>query len=213
VTPRKALPAFLGGLFMGVLSVLPIVNAANACCCLWVVIGGVLAAWVMQQNHPFPVTPGQGALVGFLAGLIGFGVMLVASIPVAYFQGTMMEGFSESLLRQEGMTPEMRDMLQQVGPGVIFALAGVSMFGAHLVFGTVGGLIGAAIFRTTAPPPPPVPVPPPPPEPFPWTPPVAASPDVPPPAADPEAVTRTMIEPPADEPPPPVEDQRPKTED
>jgi hypothetical protein len=199
---------------MGVLSVLPIVNAANACCCLWVVIGGVLASWVMQQNHPVPVTPGQGALVGFLAGVIGFGVMLVASIPVAYFQGTMMEGFSESLLRQEGMTPEMRDILQQVGPGVIFALAGVLMFVAQLVFGTLGGLIGAAIFRTSLPPAPPVPVPPPPSEPFPWTPPVPESADVPPPPADSGAVTPTLVEPPpAEAPPPPVDDRRPKTED
>ena len=133
---------------MGVLSVLPIVENANACCCLWVVIGGVLAAWVMQQNHPLPITAGQGALVGLLAGLIGFAVTIVASIPVAYFQGTLMEGFSESLLRQEGMPPEMRDVLQQVGPGVIFVLQGVMMFGADLVFGTLGGLIGAAIFRT-----------------------------------------------------------------
>ena len=35
-------PALLGGLFIGVLSSLPVVGAANYCCCLWVVVGGVL---------------------------------------------------------------------------------------------------------------------------------------------------------------------------
>ena len=35
--------AALGGLFIGVLSALPIVGAANCCCCLWVVSGGALA--------------------------------------------------------------------------------------------------------------------------------------------------------------------------
>ena len=44
-------PAFYGGLFIGVLSALPLVNAGNCCCCLWVVAGGVLAAYLRQQNH------------------------------------------------------------------------------------------------------------------------------------------------------------------
>ena len=135
---------------MGVLSVLPIISTANVCCCLWVIVGGALAAWVMQQNHPLPITLAQGASVGLLAGLIGFVVMLAASIPVAYLMGTPLDGFSESLLRQEGMTPEMREVLQQVGPGVIAALAATVAFFANITFGAIGGLLGAAIFRTSA---------------------------------------------------------------
>ena len=56
---------------MGVLSALPLINAGNVCCCLWVVSGGVVAAYVLQQNQTAPITPGDGALVGLLAGLIG----------------------------------------------------------------------------------------------------------------------------------------------
>ena len=37
-------PALLGGLFIGVLSALPVVNTANLCCCLWVIVGGVLTS-------------------------------------------------------------------------------------------------------------------------------------------------------------------------
>jgi hypothetical protein len=222
LSPRKVLPAFLGGLFMGVLSVLPIVGAANACCCLWVVVGGALASWVMQQNHPVPITLGQGALVGLLAGIFGFGVMIVASIPVAFFQGSLMdgvgvmEGFSESLMRQEGMTPEMRDVLAQVGPGIVIATAVVMIVAGNLAFGTLGGLIGAAIFRTAAPAVPvPVPVPPPVPfEPAAWTPPE------PPPAAEPPMEHRPPFDesPPASPGPeepagPTTDDRRPKTED
>src|SRR3712207_3305780 len=73
----KLLPALLGGLFIGVLSSLPIVKIGNVCCCLWVISGGVLAAWVMQQNTTRPVTPGEGALVGLLAGLVGAAVWIV----------------------------------------------------------------------------------------------------------------------------------------
>jgi hypothetical protein len=192
LTPKKPLPALLGGLFMGVLSVLPIISTANVCCCLWVIVGGALAAWVMQQNHPLPITLAQGASVGLLAGLIGFVVMLAASIPVAYLQGTPLDGFSESLLRQEGMTPEMREVLQQVGPGVIAGLAATVAFFANITFGAIGGLLGAAIFRTSAP--------------------------LPPPAVPPEPPMWLLNEvPPLDEPPPvppapTTDDRRPKTD-
>ena len=68
--PLKLQPALFGGLFIGVLSALPIINIGN-CCCLWVIGGGVLATYLMQQNHPYPISAADGALVGLLAGLIG----------------------------------------------------------------------------------------------------------------------------------------------
>ena len=55
---------------MGVLSALPLVAAGN-CCCLWVISGGAIAAYLLQQNQTAPLTPADGALVGLLAGLIG----------------------------------------------------------------------------------------------------------------------------------------------
>ncbi len=59
-------PAFWGGLFIGVLSALPIVQVGNCCCCLWVVTGGVLAAYLRQQQSPYAIPASEGALVGLL---------------------------------------------------------------------------------------------------------------------------------------------------
>jgi len=39
----------LGGLFIGILSALPVVSWGN-CCCLWIIGGGVLAAYLDQQR-------------------------------------------------------------------------------------------------------------------------------------------------------------------
>ena len=47
----------LGGLFIGVLSALPCHQLGN-CCCLWIVGGGVLAAYLDQQNDQRPTRPG-----------------------------------------------------------------------------------------------------------------------------------------------------------
>jgi hypothetical protein len=156
----KLLPALLGGLFLGVLSALPIVSAANACCCLWIVLGGVLAAWVMQQNHPQPVTLGDGALVGLMAGLIGFVVTLAVSIPISYMTGAFQQMSDGMLLPREGMTPEVRDLLSRISPAVLIALGAIVMFVVSLIFSTIGGLIGAALFRRRLPPAPPGPIPP-----------------------------------------------------
>ncbi len=61
MSPNKLRPAVLGGLLMGVLSALPVIQIGNVCCCLWVILGGVLAAYVMQQGHPYPITIADGA--------------------------------------------------------------------------------------------------------------------------------------------------------
>ena len=60
----------LGGLFIGILAALPVVSWGN-CCCLWIVGGGVLAAYLDQQRDQRPISAGRGAFAGFLAGIIG----------------------------------------------------------------------------------------------------------------------------------------------
>ena len=72
---------------MGVLSALPLVNVGNACCCLWVVSGGVVAAYVLQQNQSTPIEPGDAALAGLLAGLFGAVVTVVVSLPLDLIVG------------------------------------------------------------------------------------------------------------------------------
>src|SRR5262245_23749818 len=82
MTPAKTQPALLGGVTIGVLSALPFVNTGNCCCCAWVLFGGGLAAYLMQQNHPEPIQIGDGAIVGLMSGAIGAFVWLVVSVPV-----------------------------------------------------------------------------------------------------------------------------------
>ena len=193
----KLLPALLGGLFLGVLSALPIVSAANVCCCLWIVLGGVLAAWVMQQNHPQPVTLGDGALVGLMAGLIGFVVTMAVSIPISYMTGAFQQMSDGMLLPREGMTPEVRDMLSRISPAVLIVIGSIVMFVVSLIFSTIGGLIGAALFRRRLPPAPPAPIPP-----SSWG---SSSPVDPPPSAWREGPSPSFVPPPPVPPLPPAE--------
>jgi hypothetical protein len=152
---------------MGVLSALPLVSAGNACCCLWVVCGGLTAAYVFQQNQTAPIAPGDGALVGLLAGLIGAVVYLVVSIPVSIVVGPFERALMQRIADMAGTSPEMREAIERYGStdrgGVGFFIVGrvvsfIFMLFVGAIFSTLGGLLGAAVFRKSPPPPPQPPV-------------------------------------------------------
>jgi hypothetical protein len=152
MAPPKLQPALLGGLFAGVLSALPFVNMAN-CCCLWMIAGGVMAAYLMQLNHPWPISVGQGAAVGFLAGLSGAIITLVLDIPIRAFVAPLLPEFGTFRTRRGDMPPEVRDALRTIGPQALAILGGLIFFAIELIFSTIGGLFGALVFRKAGPPP------------------------------------------------------------
>lgn len=149
---------------IGVLSALPVINVAN-CCCAWILFGGALAAYLMQQDQPEPIAVGDGAVAGLLAGVIGTFVWLVLSIPIsaalAPFQSQLIQ---RALRNAEQMAPEARAILEGLSSGSSVGAIGL-VFGFFVmlflgtVFGMMGGLFGALMFRKTPPPPPPPPLP------------------------------------------------------
>lgn len=151
-------PALIGGLVVGVLSALPIVSIGNFCCCLWIVSGGVVAAYVVQANSTEPMTPADGALAGLLAGLVGAVVHLVLSIPIDIVMGPFERSMAQRIMDLTG-NAEMRDMLQRysqrdAGFFVIILRRTATFFVmlvAGAVFSTIGGLLGAMVFRKTPP--------------------------------------------------------------
>jgi hypothetical protein len=150
-------PAFWGGLFIGVLSALPLVNAGNCCCCLWVVAGGVLATYLRQQNTPFQVPAAEGALVGLMAGAIGGVLGSLLSIPLQMMTGPMQKEMLERILSgNPDVPPEMRDMMERLTTGpAVQVISMIITVVVYTIFGMLGGLLGVAIFKKNAPPQPP----------------------------------------------------------
>ena len=154
--PNKFQAALLAGIIFGVLSAIPLVQLLNFCCCLWVVIGGAVAARTLINRSPvFPVTSGEGALVGLLSGAIMSVVYLVVGIPLGLLaSGSMVpliEKFTESM-----NDPRVREQLEQVkhmaNQPMVEQIAGaliqwliISVLA--LGFATLGGVIGVAMFE------------------------------------------------------------------
>src|SRR3954471_3584694 len=143
------LAVLLGGLFIGVLSALPIVNVGN-CCCLWIVSGGAIAAYFAQQEDPRPLGLLGGARVGFRAGLFGALVWLIASMVINRVVAPLQANTADLMLSNAtDMPPEARRWLESMGDNA-GAAAVVGGFLLQLFiatpFAALGGLLGAALF-------------------------------------------------------------------
>jgi hypothetical protein len=135
---------------MGVLSSLPLISVGNLCCCLWVICGGVAAAYVLQQGQPDPITPADGAFVGFLSGLAGAVVWLVISLPLDVLIGPMeremVRRWVESLGGVEGFR-DYADRANLIAAPVRAFLGFLMMLFVGAVFSTIGGVLGALMFK------------------------------------------------------------------
>ena len=164
---NKLKPALIGGVVLGLLSVIPFVNAVNVCCCLWAILGGMLATYLYVKNSPTPARPGDGAILGALAGVIGAAISLVLGIPISMAMGSTMRNLMISLL--ERVDPRQADMMRQqfeaagtsIGAVIFNALVLAVLL---IVFSVIGGLLGIPLFEKRKgglqpPPPPPSPIP------------------------------------------------------
>jgi hypothetical protein len=155
-TPPMLIPCVIAGGIFGVLSGLPLVGAVNCACCALVVGGGVLAAFLYSRScrdAGVPFTPGRGALVGLVAGLVHAVVATTVSTVVNFALGN----FGRSLEEMNRFTPpdpeaaevihRITEIMESIGPAgmILVGLALWIVLGA--IFSTIGGLIGGAMFK------------------------------------------------------------------
>jgi hypothetical protein len=153
--PGKFVPALIGGVITGILSLLAGFLSTQAFiilsffCIIWAAIGGAVAANLYIKRSPNPVRSGEGAVVGLIAGAIAAVIYLALDTPVAY---AIHADYIQMVADRE---PE------KITAGAFFALTGLAGAVTILGFSIIGGLIGVAIFekrkpyQTSMPPPPP----------------------------------------------------------
>ena len=135
---------------MGFLSAIhSLIPFIGFCCCIWSIIGGVLAAFLYIKGSSVPVKLGDGAIVGALAGVVGGIIFVVIYLPISLVWGMAM--MQEQFNRSGVDIPFSGTILV-----IIMSLVGAV---ALVLLSTLGGVIGTAIFEKRkgdglAPPPP-----------------------------------------------------------
>jgi hypothetical protein len=137
--------ALIAGAIIGVLANLPLLNLINCFLCLWVWVGGILAVVFYRRfQHGGPdLTPGQGAGLGAVSGLIGAFVGVVVFAATSFISMPLFARLAE-YFQVEGDLPFRTD------PGAVLAST-FAFFLMNLVayplFGALSGLVGASLLR------------------------------------------------------------------
>jgi hypothetical protein len=173
-------PALIGGVLLGILSALPLINYFNCICCAWVILGSVVAARLYVKESSAPVTMGRGVAIGLLTGLIGTVVFALFSIPLLLMMhrsGGVMEQLKQALSQVPNLPPEARTTIESLASqgniDIFFYVVGFFFYlVVNCLVAMIGGAIGVAIFEKRKPgdsaheppliPPPPAEPPPPP---------------------------------------------------
>ena len=139
--------ALIGGGVLGIASCLPYIGLVNVACCALYIAGGVLATYLyMKEQPPTAKAPyGEGAVVGLLAGVFGgIAVAIVTSVASAFGYTPGAEVFE--MLRGFGV-PVPDDDVEAATTAMSLVIDAVQAIILYMIFGTIGGLVGSAIFH------------------------------------------------------------------
>jgi hypothetical protein len=138
---------------LGLGSVIPGLSYGNFCCCGWAIVGGALAAYLLiKRSTILPITSGDGAAAGALAGIVGSFINLVLGVPLTLLQwksivsqmqqtaDNVSDPVSRETVRQMTDTMQSHPALIALGLWLLFAIVGVGM-------AALGGVIGVAMFK------------------------------------------------------------------
>jgi hypothetical protein len=147
-------PALIGGVLLGVLTSLPVVNCL---CCVWVIGAGVVASYLYIKSSPVTVTLGTGILLGLLTGIIGAIVGTLFAIPLHLLYSRLGMGLGEQarqfIEQFPSLPPEARDALRTLAsraPNIgllIIVLSGIFNLVLYSLMAMLGGAIGVALFE------------------------------------------------------------------
>lgn len=150
--PDKQQSVLLGSVVVALLST-SYLGYINFFCCLGVIIGGIVTTWHYTDSHRLTIKPGNGAVLGLQAGIIGSIIALLLNFILIQFGIRHDQALVTMLIEMFGdsMPPEQvddlieqRDAPVRLLPYMLQGTLGVILSG---IFGALGGTIGAALFK------------------------------------------------------------------
>ncbi len=152
-------PILIAGILFGILTAIPPFNFINVCtCCSLFAAAGFVAGWLYRRSSGNHLTPGSGALLGALTGVVGGTTHSAISFPIALIlekvgggqREDIAERLSEILGERNAEAAEIvrRFLENSEGMGVLFLLIKlISDILFFSLFALLGGILYAALFK------------------------------------------------------------------
>ncbi len=147
----------IGGSAAGLAAGIPYLSFLNVLCCGLVVGGAMLAVYLAFRSETPAESPyGSGAAIGALAGVVAAAVATAFSIPTTLVFGNVAAELLQRLLQEDGPVqiegPIRGAITWAASSGgsltVLALIFGLTRrLAAYGIFGTLGGVLGAAFFR------------------------------------------------------------------
>jgi hypothetical protein len=143
----------IGGGISGLASLLPVLHLA---CCLIPLVCAILsvAIYANASSRP-PLTNADGFVLGAMTGIIGTGVYAALIIPLTFLMGNIVGGLLGQLIPSPaempyGLRPILQSILDHFGSvlSVILILKILGQLVIFVLFGSLGGVLGVALFRS-----------------------------------------------------------------
>jgi len=143
----KFMPAVWGGIFIGVITGVPVLNFINCFCCVGVIAGGMLSVYLYRNSLKEDqfMSMSDGAALGLLAGIFGAFIGAILHGIFGAMSRDLLELFSGYF-----DNPDLDDILNQFTTAQVakgfFLLNILGNLLIDCIFGLIGGLLGVAIF-------------------------------------------------------------------
>jgi hypothetical protein len=145
--PSMLTCALLGGAVAGFISGLPFLNCL---CCLWIIGGAMLAAYLLAKDSPVSLTSGDGAVVGALSGIAAAVVDSLIGVPLRGLNLAVMHRMFDRLAEfADEMPSGWENWIDRSAGGFSVPMFFVGLFLSATIFaavGALGGIIGASLF-------------------------------------------------------------------
>ena len=145
-------PALIAGAVGGLVSSIPVINFAN-CCCLWIVLTVIWAAYMYKKDNGYvDIGPGAalgaitGGIAGFVSGFLSLGFQAILG-PQNYYRSKVMDIYNKVGVPVENVPTEQ---LTSAKMSIISIIVGIV---ASIFVGALVGLIMGAIWQKPKTPP------------------------------------------------------------
>jgi hypothetical protein len=133
----------IAGSIAGVLSATPLLFLLNIFCCLWILLGGAMAVYLVRSDTETKINYGDGAYIGLLTGF--FAAFISSALFTIFFLlGLNIMKYMPERIPELGQFEDIID-LTKVGLNAMLLWLIFSVITGG-VFGALGGIICTAIF-------------------------------------------------------------------